>query len=98
MDACESDKLKAKWETWGEGVRLVILDSPYRVLLDPLLAYIEMLAADGQRGEVMTIVVPQFVPQRRWHNLLHTQAASLLRSALLSKPGITVTDVPYQVR
>ena len=47
---------------------------------------------------MITIVVPQFVPQRRWHNLLHTQTASLLRLALLFKPGIIVTDVPYQVR
>jgi hypothetical protein len=98
MDQAESDKVKAKWEIWGDGVRLVVLDSPYRLLLEPLLGYIESLAAERQPGELITIVVPQFVPRRWWHNLLHTQAALMLRLALLSKPGITVTDVPYQVQ
>jgi len=97
MDASEAEKLKAKWDTWGEGVRLVILDSPYRLLLEPLLAYIEQIVAKRQPNELITIVVPQFVPRRWWHNLLHTQAAVMLRVALLFKPGITVTDVPYHV-
>jgi amino acid transporter len=97
MDSAESDKVKEKWETWGDGVRLVVLDSPYRLLLEPLLGYIEKLAVERQPNELITIVVPQFVPRRWWHNLLHTQAAIMLRLALLFKPGITVTDVPYHV-
>jgi amino acid transporter len=98
MDLDESDKVKAKWEIWGDGVRLVILDSPYRLLAEPLLGYIENLAAQRQPGELITIVVPQFVPRRRWHNLLHTQTALTLRLALMFRPGITVTDVPYHVQ
>jgi amino acid transporter len=97
LDPAEAEKIKDKWELWGEGTRLVILDSPYRLLLEPLLGYIEELAAQGQPNELLTIVVPQFVPRHWWKNLLHTQAALTLRMALLSKPGITVTDVPYQV-
>ena len=97
LDPDEAEKVKAKWETWGQGVRLVILDSPYRLLLEPLLGYIAMLAAQRQPNELITIVVPQFVPRRWWHNLLHTQAAVMLRLALLFKPGIVVTDVPYHV-
>jgi amino acid transporter len=98
MDAAEAEKIKDKWDKWGEGVRLVILDSPYRLFLEPLLAYVQMLARQRQQNELITIVVPQFVPRRRWHNLLHTQAARMLRRALLSRPEITVTDVPYHVR
>jgi len=98
LDPAEADKVKAKWEIWGDGVRLVILDSPYRLLVEPLLGYVEGLAAQRQPGELITIVVPQFVPRRWWHNLLHTQAALTLRLALLFKPGITVTDVPYHVQ
>ncbi len=97
IDPEEAEKIRRKWESWGEGVRLVILDSPYRLLLEPLLAYIEEIAAHRQPNDTLTIVVPQFVPRRWWHNLLHTQAAFLLRLALLFKPGIVVTDVPYQV-
>jgi amino acid transporter len=97
MDPEEAQKLQQKWELWGEGVRLVILDSPYRLLLEPLLGYIEEIAAQRQPNEVLTIVVPQFVPRRRWNNLLHTQTALMLRLALLFKPGIVITDVPYLV-
>jgi hypothetical protein len=56
-----------------------------------------MLAAQRQSNELITIVVPQFVPHCWWHNLLHTQTAVLLRLGLLFKPGIVVTDVPYHV-
>lgn len=94
-DPAEAEKLRRKWESWGEGVRLVILDSPYRLLLEPLLDYIEEIAARRQPNEAITIVVPQFVPHRWWHNLLHAQAAMILRLLLLTKPEITVTDVPY---
>ncbi len=98
VDPEEAEKIKRKWEKWGEGVRLVILDSPYRLLLEPLLEYIEEVADQRQANEVITIVVPQFVPHHWYHNLLHTQAALLLRLALLFKPGIVITDVPYQIR
>ncbi len=97
MDVDEAEKLKNKWELWGEGVRLVILDSPYRLLLEPLLDYIQQISDQRQANETITIVVPQFVPRHWWNNLLHTQAAWMLRLALLFKPGIVITDVPYQV-
>ncbi len=90
-------KIQEKWETWGEGTRLVILDSPFRLFLEPLLGYLEMVSARRRPGDLITIVVPHFVPCRWWHNLLHTQTAVMLRLALLFKPGITVTDVPYHV-
>jgi amino acid transporter len=97
IDPTEAEQLREKWEMWGEGVRLVILESPYRLLAEPLLKYIEQVAAQRQPNETLTIVVPQFVPRHWWHNLLHTQAATWLRLALLFKPGIVITDVPYQV-
>ncbi len=97
MDPAEAERLQRKWEQWGEGVRLVILDSPYRLLLEPLLGYIQEIADQRQPNETITIVVPQFVPRHWWNNLLHTQAALMLRLVLLFKPGIVITDVPYQV-
>jgi len=96
-DTAEAERIQQKWQMWGEGVRLVILDSPYRLLAEPLLNYIEEIANQRQANEIITIVVPQFVPKRWYHNLLHTQAALWLRMALLFKPGIVITDVPYQV-
>ncbi|HEX9675988.1 MAG TPA: APC family permease [Anaerolineales bacterium] len=97
IDPEEAERVRGKWETWGEGVRLVILDSPYRLLLEPLLAYIEEILSRRQPNDTVTIVVPQFVPRRWWHNLLHTQTALLLRLALLFRPGLVITDVPYHV-
>ena len=97
VDSVEADKVRGKWEQWGDGVRLVILDSPYRLLIEPLLHYIEDILSQRQPNETITIVVPQFVPRHWWHNLLHTQTAVLLRLALLFKPGIVITNVPYHI-
>ena len=96
-DPAEADKVRRRWDMWGEGVRLVILESPFRLFTEPILNYIEEIVAERQPGELITIVVPQFVPQTWWHNLLHTQTALMFRLALLSKRGIMVTDVPYHV-
>ncbi len=73
------------------------LESEYRTLIEPLLIYIESVNETMQPNEVLTIVVPQFVPKHWWTNALHTQTAMTLRLALLFKPGIVITDVPYQV-
>jgi hypothetical protein len=97
IDPVETENIREKWDIWGEGVRLVILESPYRLLLEPLLDYIGEITANRQSKEIITIIVPQFVPRVWWHNLLHTQTATWLRFALLFKPGIVITDVPYQV-
>ncbi|HWQ83679.1 MAG TPA: APC family permease, partial [Anaerolineales bacterium] len=97
IDPAETEKLEKKWENWGEGVRLVTLNSPYRLLLEPLIDYIEEVASQRQPNDTITVVVPQFVPKKWYHNILHMQTAFLLRSALIFKPGIMITDVPYQV-
>ena len=93
----ESEAVRRKWEIWGEGARLVILESPYRLFLEPLINYVEEILAQRQNNDTVTIVVPQFVAHRWWHNLLHTQTALFLRLALMFRPGIVITDVPYQV-
>jgi hypothetical protein len=71
--------------------------SPYRLFLEPLLGYIEEIIATRQSNETITIVVPQFVPSKRIFNALHMQTADMLRKELLSKPGVVITDVPYQI-
>jgi len=97
IDPAEAENVRHQWESWGKGVRLVILDSPYRLFLEPLLQYIDEIAAKRQPNETITIVVPQFVPKRWLYNVLHTQTAMMLRLVLLFKRGIVITDVPYQV-
>jgi hypothetical protein len=97
IDPLETQKLLEKWKIWGDGVRLVVLDSPYRLLFEPLIQYIESVTTQMQPNEIVTIVVPQFIPSKWWANALHTQTAWGLRLALLFKKGIVITDVPYQV-
>jgi amino acid transporter len=97
MDLAESARIREKWEKYGDGTRLVILNSPYRLLLEPVLEYIEYLLSIRGPNEVLTVIVPQFVPSHWWENLLHNQTALLLRFSLMFKPGLVILDVPYQV-
>jgi hypothetical protein len=97
IDQKETEKVQRKWKTWGEGTRLVILDSPFRLFIEPLLEYIENILDHRQPNETITVVVPEFIPSKRWHNALHMRTADLLRQELLSKHGVVVTDVPYHV-
>ncbi|MHB8134766.1 MAG: APC family permease [Anaerolineaceae bacterium] len=97
VDPNESEKVRAKWDIYGDGTRLVILESPYRLLVEPVLEYINKLSAVRQPNEMLTIVVPQFVPSHWYENFLHNQTALLLRFALLFKPGLVIVEVPYQV-
>jgi len=98
IDPAEAEKVQKKWKTWGDGTRLIVLDSPFRLFIEPLLEYIKEIVDNRQPNETITIVVPQFIPSKRWHKALHMRTADFLRQELLSKPGVVVTDVPYQVR
>ncbi len=95
MDRAETEQLQKDWPAWGEGVRLVVLESPHNMVLEPLLQYIQSIMALKQGNEVLTVVVPQYVHPRWWSNLARTQMAVLLRLALPFQTGIVITDVPY---
>jgi len=97
IDPDQTEKLRHKWSWWGKGARLVVIESPYRTFLEPFLDYVNELCSILQPNERLTIVVPQFIPKRWWHNLLHTQTAFWLRFMLLNKRGIVITEVPYQM-
>ncbi|MBD0371664.1 MAG: APC family permease [Pyrinomonadaceae bacterium] len=96
IDEEATRKLREKWEEWGAGVKLVILPSPYRSLVRPLLRYLNRLRRQGCT-EVITVVLPEFVPARWWQHLLHNQSSLLLKGALLFKRGIVVTSIPYHL-
>jgi len=93
----DTEKVRRRWDKWGRGTRLVIVDSPYRLFLEPLLVYIDEILSARQSNEIITIVVPHFVPSQPIHNALHMQTAELLRRELLATPGVVITEVPYQV-
>ncbi len=95
-DAEAVEKLEGKWHKWVSDVPLVIVDSPYRSLLRPLLSYIDALHRQ-QPDRVLTVLIPEFVASRPWEHLLHNQSALRLKGALLFRPGIVVTSVPYHI-
>lgn len=97
IDQNEAQKVCEKWGTFGEGVRLVVLNSPYRLFIEPLMGYIEQLLSIQEPWEMLTIIVPQFITTRWWENFLHSQTALMLRFALLFKRGVVVVEIPYQV-
>ncbi len=97
VDPEETERVQKKWETWGNNVRLVILDSPYRLMIEPVLQYIEEIANLRQPNELITVVVPYFVPENGAASLLHMQTAGTLRKVLSQQKGVVITEVPYQV-
>jgi amino acid transporter len=90
-------KLREKWERWGAGVKLVVLPSPYRELTRPLLRYIARLERKNG-NDIVTVVLPEFVPAKWWQHLLHNQSSLMLKGALLFKEGVIVTSVPYHLK
>ena len=96
LDPVETEKVKAKWDRHCMGVPLVILESPYRSIIEPLLDYLEEVRGEYPDG-VITVVLPEFVPSRWWHHLLHNQTALLIKGILLFKKGVVSTSVPYHL-
>jgi len=95
--------VREKWPVWGHDVPLVVLESPYRSTIGSLLAYLdEVDQREPERGPAV-VVLPEFVPARWWHHLLHNQTALLLKTVLTYRQGQTgqdrvIIDVPYHLR
>lgn len=96
LDEDATQKLKERWEQWGSGIKLVVLQSPYRSLTRPLVRYINKVDK-LQKDDVVTVILPEFVPAKWWHQLLHNQSSLLLKGALLFKRNVIVTSVPYHL-
>jgi hypothetical protein len=79
------------------GAPLVVLTSPYRSLLGPLLDDIDHLRQQSP-NHMVTLVLPEFIPARWWQQLLHNQTALLITGAMLFRKNVVVTDVPYHLR
>lgn len=101
--------LREKWGRWFEARReaeqqaakpapqLVIIESPYRSLVTPLVLYIDALR-DENPGATVSVVLPEFVTAHWWERLLHNQTALRLKLALYSRPGVVVTNIPYHLK
>ena len=96
LDDEQAAKMQAKWARWGCGVPLEILASPYRSLVRPILRYIDQLDARYD-DDVLSVILPEFIPSKWWQHLLHNQTALALKAALLFRKGVVVISVPYHL-
>lgn len=95
-DEEEIETMRKQWNELGTDIPLVIIESPYRSLIGPLLSYIDEI--DKQRpDDVVTVVLPEFVARHWWEQILHNQSALRIKAALLFRPGTVVTSVPYHL-
>jgi amino acid transporter len=93
-DPKSTDEMKRQWDKFGGQIPLVILESPFRSLVDPLLAYIDE-AVSEEPGHILTVVVPQAVAKHWWQTILHNNAATPIKLALASRKNVVVTNVRY---
>lgn len=96
LDHSATAMLREDWASWDIGIDLVVVDSPYRSILRPMVEYVENLRRDAP-GELVTVVVPEIVPRRWWEHFLHNKTALYIRTAFLFKPNVVVTAVPFHL-
>ena len=96
-DPARTARVEERWGKWGLGVPLVVLTSPYRSLLRPLIDYLDQIQSRGD-DMMVTIVVPEFLPRHWWQHILHNQTALLIKGALLFRKNTVVADVPYVLK
>jgi hypothetical protein len=94
VDEEAAEVVKSRWERLHADIPLVVVPSPYRGVVRPLVYHIREVAAN-HRLQRITVVIPEFVPKRWWQRFLHNQTAALIKLALRSQRGITVVSVPY---
>lgn len=88
-----------KWKKWQPDIRLVTLPSPYRSIIQPLTKFIDTVQRKASESDYqVTVVIPQFIPKKGWHNFLHNQSSLLIRAHLLYRRDVIITTVPYHLK
>jgi len=102
IDPEDTARIKELWPRWGGDVKLTILDSPYRSTIQPLLSYLDVIDQHEPERGLAVVVLPQFIPAKWWHTLLHNQTAKLFKRVLLYRRDLAgadrvLIDVPYHL-
>jgi hypothetical protein len=95
----EAAKIRDRWERQIPDVPLVIVESPYRALVGPMLAYLDVLTQqwpDDKEEPITFVVIPEYVARSWWERILYNQSANRLRAALIGRPHTVVVNVPYR--
>ncbi|WP_424765585.1 APC family permease [Paenibacillus sp. sgz302251] len=92
-------RLEEKWRNWRPDVRLVSLHTPYRSIIQPLSKFIDTVQRKASESNYqVTVIIPQFIPKKGWHNILHNQTSLMIRAHLLYRKNVIVTTVPYHLK
>lgn len=95
----EEAVFEEKWKRWMPDVRLVTLHSPYRSIIQPLMKFIDTVERKARENHYqVTVIIPQFIPKKGWHNILHNQTSFVIRATLLYRKDVIVTTVPYHLK
>ncbi len=94
-DADAAAAFRRDWERQIPGVPLVIVESPFRAVVQPFVAYLDVMAP-AEPDLITIVVLPEYVPRHWWDRLLYNQTSNRLRQALLGRPDTVVATVPYQ--
>jgi len=97
------EKMRDTWVRWWPDVKLVVVPSPYRSVIGPLLDYLDQTDREQNDGQLATVIIPEFIPAKWWQGLLHNQTAWMLKAALLYRRrrlGFqqAIIDIPYHLR
>lgn len=98
MDNEDAERLQKKWETYHLQIPLVIKPSPYRDIVKPLISFIESEEHASKPGDLITVVMPQFIVKEKWQNILHNQTALFIKRRLMRNRNIAVVTVPYVLK
>jgi len=103
LDENSGSHVIKQWKEWWPDLPLVVIPSPYRSIVGPLLNYLEKTDLEYNDGQLAVVVLPEFVPTHWWQNLLHNQEALIIKAALLygrRRAGgeRIVIDVPYHLK
>jgi hypothetical protein len=96
-DLEEGEALRERWEAIVPDTPIVIIESPYRSFVAPMLTYIDAVDR-ADPGAYITVVLPEFVPAHFWEGILHNQSAGPLKRALLRRPNTVLINVPYHLK
>jgi hypothetical protein len=98
-DAEEAEQMRRRWERQLPGVPLVIVESPFRAIVEPFMAYLDVLAETwppDREAPVTIVVLPEYVAKRWWDRVLYNQTAKRLKTALVGRDHTVIADVPYR--
>jgi len=95
-DSSAIEKLREDWTSYGMGIPLRVLPSPYRRMVEPILEEVErLLIAEPELA--LTVILPEFITSHWWQQFLHNQSALRIKAALLLRTGVIVTSVPVHL-